>query len=29
VLAIAPVTAMRDWALAKVWLLRELRGERA
>jgi RNA polymerase sigma factor (TIGR02999 family) len=27
VLKVSPETVMRDWRLAKVWLLRELRGE--
>jgi hypothetical protein len=29
VLRIAPVTVKRDWALAKTWLYRELRGRSA
>ena len=29
VLKVSPETVMRDWKLAKAWLLRELRGERA
>jgi RNA polymerase sigma factor (TIGR02999 family) len=28
VLEIAPITVKRDWALARAWLYRELRGER-
>ena len=28
VLGISPETAKRDWKMAKVWLLRELRGEK-
>jgi RNA polymerase sigma-70 factor (ECF subfamily) len=28
VLGIAPITVKRDWALAKAWLYRELRGQR-
>jgi RNA polymerase sigma-70 factor (ECF subfamily) len=28
VLKVSPETVMRDWRLAKAWLLRELRGER-
>jgi DNA-directed RNA polymerase specialized sigma24 family protein len=27
VLGVAPITVKRDWALAKAWLFRELRGE--
>jgi RNA polymerase sigma-70 factor (ECF subfamily) len=27
VLAVSPETVMRDWKLAKAWLMRELRGE--
>jgi DNA-directed RNA polymerase specialized sigma24 family protein len=27
VLKVSPETVMRDWKLAKVWLLRELSGE--
>jgi RNA polymerase sigma factor (sigma-70 family) len=27
VLKVSPETVMRDWKLAKAWLLRELRGE--
>ena len=27
VLAVSPETIMRDWKLAKAWLMRELRGE--
>ena len=29
VLKVSPETVMRDWKLAKAWLLREMRGERA
>ena len=29
VLKVSPDTVMRDWKLAKAWLLRELRGGRA
>ena len=28
VLSVSPETVMRDWKLAKAWLMRELRGER-
>jgi len=28
VLKVSPETVMRDWKLAKAWLLRELSGER-
>ena len=28
VLAVSPDTVMRDWRVAKAWLLREMRGER-
>ena len=28
VLKVSPETVKRDWRLAKVWLLREMRGER-
>ena len=27
VLEVSPETVMRDWKLAKAWLMRELRGE--
>jgi len=27
VLKVSPFTVLRDWKLAKVWLLRDLRGE--
>ena len=27
VLGVAPITVKRDWALARAWLFRELRGE--
>ena len=27
VLDLAPITVKRDWALAKVWLYRELQGQ--
>ena len=27
VLKVSPETVMRDWKLAKAWLMRELRGE--
>jgi RNA polymerase sigma factor (sigma-70 family) len=27
-LGVSPETVLRDWRLAKAWLLRELRGER-
>jgi hypothetical protein len=26
-LAVSPETIMRDWKLAKAWLMRDLRGE--
>jgi len=29
VLSVSPDTVMRDWRLAKAWLLREMRGERS
>ena len=29
ILGVAPITVKRDWALARVWLYRELRGEPA
>ena len=29
VLEVAPITVKRDWALARTWLYRELRGGRA
>jgi DNA-directed RNA polymerase specialized sigma24 family protein len=28
VLKVSPDTVLRDWRLAKLWLVRELRGER-
>jgi DNA-directed RNA polymerase specialized sigma24 family protein len=28
VLKVSPDTVMRDWSLAKVWLMRELRSDR-
>ena len=27
VLGVAPITVKRDWALARAWLYRELRGQ--
>lgn len=29
ILGVAPITVKRDWALARAWLYRELRGEPA